>query len=153
MPKNTRGKIQNVRHVLHEIFRKHPGGKTMTQLEQLVISSGKLPVEWVENVQERALRNAIRKLIEETSFVDAQGQKIRTYQKYTLHSQGPDGKEVQTHLWDEIHELTHRQMSLSYNSRVNMANDIKQQAEHDRSYWNKEVAPKLGERPIKPRKI
>jgi len=146
--KNVEPLERKVRQVLADIMREHANEDLRrSDIVELVLSSKGIPVEWLEGIQQRAISKEIGRILRSQKFTTEQGDELRKYQAYKMFVQ-ENGREVQQTFWRDIDTMNRVQMLACYRSRKELADRTDKQAEKTRAYWNKNVAPRIGAKPI-----
>lgn len=153
MPRVRRQRSSATTHIkaaLDAILAAHAADDlTRREIAILVETSGTLAAEWLSAIRDQAADREIGRILRAAEFIDAKGNTVRCFQSYTIFVQSETGEEVQRTFWKRIDDMTRKQMMPSYKSRVAHGNRTIEKANTDAAYWNENVAPKRGEKPIK----
>lgn len=152
MPRNMRMKRnfrKEVESVLHGVLVKHQKQElSLHDIAQFVAKTNKLDEAMLDGIREKAVERYFGEVLRSTSLTDEHGEEVRRYHSYTKFMQSDDGKEIQLDIWRTIETMTRDQMFVSSKSRLAMRDQITQRVTVDVRYWQENVAPKIGAKPI-----
>ena len=131
---------QEVGSVLAQVFADHPDEElTLGDVYDHAMGSGRIPAEYIEGVQEVALRREFGRILRASKLETADGRDVRRYQSYMVFVQTRDGKEVQRHLWKDIREMSPAEMTKSAKQRKGHIAGAEQSLQADLDFWNERV--------------
>jgi len=119
---------------------------SINSVYRYALEAGNVPQEYIEGVQETALKSAFRKLLSSVKIEMEDGTTIRQYQSYRRFVQTEDGQEIQQDLWKDIHEMSYGEMVSAVKQRRRNIKGAVDSLKADVGYWNSNVRNKGSKR-------